>query len=39
MNRVKETLEKNEYKIKQQPSLFQDFPDKAEAAEIIKSNK
>ena len=37
--RIKEELEKNGYKVKQQPSLFQDFPDKAETAEIVKSNK
>lgn len=37
--RVKEELEKNAYKIKQQPSLFEEYPTQAEAKEIIKQNK
>lgn len=39
IEKVKETLEKNDYKIKQQPSLFEDFPTKEETATIVKENK
>ena len=39
IEKVKETLEKNDYKIKQQPSLFDEFPTQEETQAIIKNNK